>query len=77
MMQYADDNDCIVITKDADFVDAFYLQQTPKKLWLLSTGNINNDELEHLVQANIAHIIELFADHHFIELNRTDIIAHT
>jgi predicted nuclease of predicted toxin-antitoxin system len=41
IMEYADTNDCIVTTKDADFVDAFYIQQTPRKRWLISTGNIN------------------------------------
>ena len=76
IMQYADDNDAIVITKDADFVDAFYLQHTPKKLWLISTGNISNNELEQLIRVNITYVVEFFVDHRFVELNRTDIIVH-
>ena len=32
IMQFADAHDCIVVTKDADFVDAFYLQHRPQKL---------------------------------------------
>lgn len=37
IMQFAERHDCIVTTKDSDFVDAFYLQHRPQKLWLLST----------------------------------------
>lgn len=76
IMQYADANDCIVTTKDADFVDAFYVHQTPRKLWLISTGNISNSDLERLIQANVHTVVTLFANHHFIEMSRTDIIVH-
>lgn len=77
IMHYADAHDCIVTTKDADFVDAFYLQQQPHKLWLISTGNIRNADLEQLVQTNLAQIVSLFITHRFIELSRTEIIIHS
>jgi predicted nuclease of predicted toxin-antitoxin system len=35
----------VVITKDADFVDSFLTIQKPSKLLLVSTGNIRNSEL--------------------------------
>jgi len=76
IMQYADAHDCIVTTKDADFVDAFYIQQTPRKLWLISTGNISNLELERLIRANASHVKTLFANHRFVEMSRTEIIVH-
>lgn len=76
IMQFADAHDCIVITKDSDFVDAFYLQHRPHKLWLLSTGNISNPELEALIRANIDQVILLFQQYHFVELNRMDVIVH-
>lgn len=76
IMHYADTHDCIVTTKDADFVDAFYLQQTPHKLWLISTGNISNADLESIIRANLNQVVALFAIHRFIELSRTDIIVH-
>lgn len=31
IMQFADTHDCIVITKDSDFVDAFYLPTSSPK----------------------------------------------
>jgi predicted nuclease of predicted toxin-antitoxin system len=38
----------IVITKDRDFLDSFLIQQKPYKLFLITTGNINNNELMNL-----------------------------
>jgi predicted nuclease of predicted toxin-antitoxin system len=77
VMLFADSHDCIVITKDSDFVDAFYLQHRPQKLWLLSTGNISNRDLEHLILANLAQVSALFQEYRFVELSRTDLIAHS
>jgi predicted nuclease of predicted toxin-antitoxin system len=76
LMRFADAQDCIVITKDSDFVDAFYLQHRPKRLLLLSTGNISNRDLEALILANINQIDALFQQYRFVELSRTDVIAH-
>ena len=39
----------IVISKDDDFVDSFYIKGIPKKLLLISTGNIKNSELFSLL----------------------------
>ena len=76
LMSYADLNDFIVIFKDADFVDAFYLQNAPKKLLLISTGNISNRDLEQLVAANIETVVETFKNNRFVELSRTEIVVH-
>jgi predicted nuclease of predicted toxin-antitoxin system len=66
----------VVVTKDADFVDSFLLQQEPWKLLLVSTGNISNTDLIALFLANIEKIAEGFDAFDFIELNRTDVIVH-
>jgi predicted nuclease of predicted toxin-antitoxin system len=76
IMQFADTRDCIVVTKDSDFVDAFYLQHRPQQLWLLSTGNISNRDLEALIRANIAQVVPLFQQYRFVELSRTDLVVH-
>jgi predicted nuclease of predicted toxin-antitoxin system len=47
LMEYADANDFVVVTKDADFVDSFYLKNSPMKLWLISTGNITIKNLKN------------------------------
>jgi predicted nuclease of predicted toxin-antitoxin system len=43
--KYADSNELIVITKDYDFQDSFFLRKTPKKLIKVSLGNISTNEL--------------------------------
>lgn len=43
--KYADSNELIVITKDYDFRDSFFLRKTPKKLIKINLGNISNNEL--------------------------------
>lgn len=67
----------VVITKDADFVDSFLLRQEPWKILLVSTGNIRNAELIALFMANIEKITEGFDAFDFIEINQTELIFHS
>ncbi|HEX8494828.1 MAG TPA: DUF5615 family PIN-like protein [Pyrinomonadaceae bacterium] len=66
----------VVVTKDADFVNSFFVSQRPYKLLLVSTGNIRNNELETLLMANIEHVVEAFTSHDFVEISRKSFIAH-
>jgi len=68
--------DRIVITKDSDFVTTFLLRRIPPKLLLVSTGNISNDALSHLMIANLATLEAMFEKHSFIELNASAITIH-
>jgi len=56
---YADLNDMIVITKDSDFRDSFFIKQTPKKLVKINLGNISNQELIKILSENIVAIQKL------------------
>ncbi len=76
LMDFADVNDYIVLTKDADFVDGFYLRAKPRKLLLMSTGNISNKDLEHLMALNLPSIETAFEQHNFVEINRSQLIVH-
>lgn len=67
----------VVVTKDADFVNSFHLQHQPYKLLLVSTGNINNADLEALLVTNIDSISEGFDVFDFIEIDRSTVIFHT
>jgi len=67
----------VVITKDADFVNRFVLSGRPYKLLLISTGNITNAELEALFLSQLAAISEAFGTYRFVELNRTALIIHS
>jgi predicted nuclease of predicted toxin-antitoxin system len=66
----------ILITKDADFVESFLLQKRPYKLLFISTGNINNNELQNLFQKNLEQITKLLETHNYIEISRDAIIIH-
>ena len=50
----------IVITKDRDFLDSFTIEQQPYKLLILTTGNINNNQLIDLFMNNLPQLAELF-----------------
>ncbi len=71
----ADREQRIVITKDADFVDAHLLRGRPLKLLLISTGNISNRDLESLMVPLIPDILREFGSHSFLELGRAGIIV--
>ncbi len=64
----------IVVTKDADFVDSHLLRGEPAKLLLISTGNINNRELEALIQPLIPQIVLEFEESSLVELGRDRLV---
>ena|SRR5215216_3553175 len=66
----------VLVTKDSDFVQSFLLKREPWKLLLVSTGNINNDDLKTLFQRNVHQIAEALRTFDFVELNRTSLICH-
>lgn len=56
---YADQNDLIVITKDADFRDSFFIRATPKKLIKVNLGNVSNKRLMEIFSTLIESIHKL------------------
>ena len=59
VIQCADHEQRVVVTKDADFANSHLLNGKPTKLLLISTGNIGNKELEKLVEviAELEHTL--------------------
>jgi predicted nuclease of predicted toxin-antitoxin system len=76
ILQYADEQNCIVATKDSDFTTSFWLRNRPDKLLLISTGNISDKELESLLITNFEQIISDLTNNRFIELTREHVIVH-
>lgn len=70
----ADQEQRVVVTKDADFVDSHLLRGRPAKLLLISTGNISNRDLEALVVPLIPDIVREFQTHSFLELGQSGIV---
>ena len=66
----------ILITKDSDFENSFYLQHSPKKLLIITTGNITNKALYALIINNIDQIVKMFKLYDLIEVDNYGIIGH-
>jgi predicted nuclease of predicted toxin-antitoxin system len=75
VIQCADREQRVVVTKDADFANSHLLHARPAKLLLISTGNISNRDLEQLVVPLIPDIVREFQAHSFVELGRAGIIV--
>ena len=74
VIDLADREQRMVISKDADFVDSHILRGRPAKLLLISTGNISNRDLEALIVPLIPDIVREFNSHSFLELGHSGII---
>ncbi len=64
------------MTKDRDFRDGHLLHGAPRRLWLISTGNITNDDLLALVERNLEQVIDGLNDVDFVELESNRLILH-
>src|SRR3954453_20510253 len=70
VVELADREQRVVVTKDADFVNTHLLSGRPAKLLLVSTGNISNRELEPLVVPLIPDLVRELQANVFLELGR-------
>ena len=52
----------IIITKDSDFMDYYFLKGYPPAVLLLQLGNIKNKELFFIINKHIEQISSLFSD---------------
>ena len=74
--ELSDKENRIVVSKDSDFVDSFHIRKSPKKLLLISTGNIKNSSLYMLLTKNLIKIAELFKSCDLVEMSNSEIIGH-
>jgi len=74
IIDIADGENRVVVTKDSDFVDSHLLNGKPAKLLLISIGNISNSRLEALLVPFIPILINEFMTSNFLELDQTGIV---
>lgn len=68
--EYADSHDFIVVSKDKDFKHSHLIRLSPKKLLLVSLGNLSNDQTINALARTISFIEEENRkSSFFIELN--------
>jgi predicted nuclease of predicted toxin-antitoxin system len=58
--EYAEANNCIIVTNDDDFLNLADLKGFPPKVILLKTGNQSNKYIEELLIKHLKDIDELF-----------------
>ena len=72
---YADANDLIVISKDHDFRDSYFINHSPKKLIKINLGNISNQELIQILSTCIESIKKMELTYKFmLEVDKDSIM---
>jgi predicted nuclease of predicted toxin-antitoxin system len=67
----------VVITKDTDFEDSFWLNGIPPKLILVTTGNTSNSDLLKIFENNFTKIVQFLSSNSFIEIDQQNVIIHS
>lgn len=75
IIQIADLEGRVVVSKDIDFYNSHILRKEPKKLLLISTGNIGNEELIEIFSRNLLRIETLFQEFNLIQIDRESLIV--
>lgn len=73
--EFADAENLIVVTKDSDFSYSHTLRKSPKKLLLITTGNIKNKQLCQLIRENARNLVTLFEYNTFVELSNQGLVV--
>ena len=73
---FADCESLIVVTKDFDFYHSHMTLGKPKKLFLITTGNLKNKQLFNLFRNNALLIKNALDRSTFIELSNEGITEH-
>ncbi|MEN8255730.1 MAG: DUF5615 family PIN-like protein [Verrucomicrobiota bacterium] len=66
----------VVISKDADFIESLLISDKPYKLLYISTGNISNKALQQLLENNMPNIEQALASHRLVELTPSTLVVH-
>lgn len=75
LVDIADREGRVVITKDSDFVQSLLITGRPQRLLLISTGNVSNKELERLVRVALPDICQVLEQSRFVELGRAALMV--
>jgi predicted nuclease of predicted toxin-antitoxin system len=71
--RYADTNDYIVVSKDIDFRNSYFLRHSPRKLIRIVLGNISNDELITLFVQHLTLFQQYFQQDGYLELDKSSV----
>ncbi|TCK00844.1 DUF5615 family PIN-like protein [Nocardia alba] len=71
----ADDEDRIVVSKDADFRISHQLHGRPRRLLVVAMGNISNNDLLTVFETHLDAIVTAFGSADRVEVRPTQIVA--
>lgn len=74
LCRFADQNNYVIVSKDSDFRDSYFVKQTPKRLIKINLGNIPNQQLINIFNDNIDLIQKLDSKINFLLEIDKDII---
>jgi predicted nuclease of predicted toxin-antitoxin system len=72
----ADSENRVVVTKDRDFRDSHLLQNLPRRLLVVATGNIANNDLLALFETNLALITDALDNASLVEVSQSSVVIH-
>ena len=76
IVQVADVEGRIVISKDSDFLKLHILLKKPARLLMITTGNIINQQLLSLFERNFETILLMFESYEVVEINNSFVTGH-
>lgn len=74
--ELADDDDRVVVTKDRDFRDGHLLTRSPRRLFVVATGNITNNALLSLFETHLVAIVAALDEADFVEIGPSSLVVH-
>lgn len=74
--ELADGQGRVVVTKDRDFRDGHLLTRSPRRLLVVTTGNITNTALLSLFETHLDTIVAALRETEFVELGPDSLIVH-
>lgn len=77
VMAFADADDRVVVSKDADFRISHQLRGRPRRLLVVAMGNVTNNDLLAAFEAHLDVIVAAFDDADRVEMRTTQIVAWT
>ena len=72
----ADRENRIVVTKDRDFLDSFWVSGSPKRLLYVRFGNLSINALLELAENEFPKLLILISQHRCIEWTSSGFIVH-
>jgi predicted nuclease of predicted toxin-antitoxin system len=76
LCRIADASARILVSKDRDFLDSFYINSSPSRLLWVTVGNVTNTELLILFESMLPDLQQAFACSKCIEITSHELIVH-